>query len=89
MKGLQESENKLKYIICEVTDEPFYQNGASSDQIKKFLADMGFFEVWKFTHGSHGHGDALYVRGINIRQKILYRSLLVAKKYIAKLFPRP
>lgn len=89
LKGLRESESMFKYIICEVTDEPFYQNGASSDQIKNFLADFGFFEVWKFTHGSHGHGDALYVRGISIKQKTLYRCLLVAKKSITKLFPRP
>lgn len=50
-----------KFLIVEVTDLPFYEEGASFKEVGDRLKLLGYQRLKVVKSGTHGHGEALFI----------------------------
>lgn len=50
-----------KFLIVEVTDLPFYEEGASFMEVGEKLRVLGYQRLKVVKGGTHGHGEALFI----------------------------
>lgn len=64
---LQGASKSLKYVSSlqvEVSSYPVYRGGALLQEIDSFMVETGFARITN--HGENFHGDAIYVRTLNL-----------------------
>lgn len=61
LSGARQLLRTLDFVYVEVAEEPLYENGATLEMIRQFLAGFGFRMRW-LQIGPQGWGDAFFMR---------------------------